>query len=159
MRSNRYEAMFLWLAAGMLFLFAGAIMISGSGLGIQLPGFADQIAPGEVDKTAGFDNPGVHQVDAGRYEVYMIGSAQDWTWTPNKIDLPAGSEVTFFLASKDVIHGFKVLNTNINVMVIPGQIAEVTYTFRKSGEYPFYCTEYCGSGHSNMAGMIVVSGD
>jgi cytochrome c oxidase subunit 2 len=154
MHIDRFEAMFLWLAAGMLFLFAGAIVISVFGLGIQLPTISDQIAPDEIDTTAGFDRPGLREVYPARYEVFMV--AQTWSFTPASIEVPVGSEVTFFVTSRDIIHGFKVFDTNINVMVVPGQVTEFTHTFNEAGDYQFYCHEYCGAGHHTMTGIIHV---
>ena len=60
-------------------------------------------------------------------------------------------------AGPDIIHGFKVFDTNINIMVIPGQISEVTHTFDEPGEFQFYCHEYCGSAHHTMTGVITIT--
>ena len=154
MHIDRLEAAFIRLSAIMLVVFAGAVVIAVFGLGIQLPGVVEQVAPGEVDNTPGFDNPGLRMIYPGRYEAHII--AQTWQFTPNEITVPVGSEVTFFLASKDVIHGFKIVDTNVNVMVIPGQISEFTHTFRKPGIYQFVCHEYCGAAHHTMAGVVNV---
>lgn len=154
MHIDRFEAIFLRLGVVMLAVFAVAIVISVFGLGVQLPSEADQIDPRAVAEVPGFDNPGLREVYPGRYEVYIV--AQAWQFTPNEITVPAGSKVTFFLTSKDVIHGFHVFDTTINVMIIPGQIAEVTYTFDEPGMYDFYCHEYCGSLHHTMLGRINV---
>jgi cytochrome c oxidase subunit II len=161
MRVDRYESMFLWLAGAMLFLFAIAVAISANGLRIQLPSAAELVAPADVENTAGFNEPGIHEISADRYEVYMTASADadGFRFTPAEIEVPEGSQVTFFIASKDVIHGFKVFDTTINVMVIPGRIAQVSYTFDESGDYQFYCDEYCGTLHHEMTGVIHVTKD
>jgi cytochrome c oxidase subunit II len=157
MRIDRYASMFLWLAAGMLFMFAGAIVISVSGLGIQMPSAIEQASPSDLASISGFEDPGFHQIGEGRYEVYMTASAADeWAFDPAEITIPVGSEVTFFIASTDVLHSLKVYDTTINVMIIPGQVAEVTYTFKQLGDFEYYCNEYCGSLHHQMAGVIHV---
>jgi cytochrome c oxidase subunit 2 len=130
-------------------------VIAVFGLGIQLPGVVEQVAPADVDTTAGFSDPGLRMVYEGKYEAHIV--VQTWSFTPNQISVPAGSEVTFFLASKDIIHGFKIMDTNVNVMVIPGQISEFTYTFDEPGTYEFVCHEYCGAAHHTMSGQIVVT--
>jgi cytochrome c oxidase subunit 2 len=159
MRVDRYESMYLWLAGAMLFLFAIAIAISANGLHIQLPDAAEYVAPADVGNTAGFNDPGIHKISATSYEVYMTASADKdgFRFTPDTINVPKGAQVTFFIASKDVTHGFKVFGTNINVMVVPGRIAQVSYTFAKTGDYPFYCNEYCGTLHHQMTGVIHVT--
>ena len=60
------------------------------------------------------------------------------------------------VTSVDVQHGFKLENTNVNMMVLPGQVARLSHTFNEAGEYPYACTEYCGVGHQNMFGKIRV---
>ena len=75
------------------------------------------------------------------------------------IEIPVGSEITIYVTSPDLQHGFKVTDTNINVMVVPGQVSTVKYTFDEVGEFLYICHEYCGRGHANMAGVVrVVSG-
>ena len=65
--------------------------------------------------------------------------------------------MTFKVASGNVIHGFMVRNTNINAMVIPGEVTQVTYTFDKPGEYLIICHEYCGLLHHTMYSKVVVA--
>jgi cytochrome c oxidase subunit II len=157
MHIDKYEGAFLWLAGVMMALFAAAVTISVLGLGIHLPGPVDQIAPADIANDPGFSNPGLREIRPGVYEVYVVASA--WQYNPAEIEVPVGSKVTFYLTSADVIHGFKVFDTNVNVMVIPGQISEVSHTFNKPGTYQFYCHEYCGQLHHTMTGTITVTGD
>jgi cytochrome c oxidase subunit 2 len=44
----------------------------------------------------------------------------------------------------------------VNLTVAPGYVSEATATFREPGEYLVVCNEYCGLGHHNMQGTIVV---
>jgi cytochrome c oxidase subunit II len=160
MRIDRYASIFLWLAAGMLFMFAAATIISVSGLGVHMPALLESVDPADLDELPGFDEPGLHEISEGRYEVYMIASAEgEWAFDPSEITVPVGSEVTFIVTSKDVLHGLKVADTTINIMMIPGQIAEVTYVFDEVGDFEYYCNEYCGSLHHQMAGVIHVVED
>ena len=61
-----------------------------------------------------------------------------------------------YLSSPDLQHGFKVLDTNINVMVVPGQVSRLAFEFDEIGEFPYICTEYCGQGHAAMFGTVKV---
>ncbi len=157
MHIHRYESMFLWLAGGMLVVFAAAVLIAVFGLGVQLPSVVDQLPPADVATAPGFSTPGLREVYDGHYEAYLVLRA--WQFTPAEIEVPTGSTVTFYLASEDITHGFKVFDTNVNIMVIPGQISEVTYTFDEPGDYQFYCHEYCGAAHQTMTGVIHVVED
>jgi cytochrome c oxidase subunit II len=110
-----------------------------------------------VSQTAPFDKPGVTQV-GDKYQVVILAQAQPtWKFIPNEVTVPVGAEVTFKITSKDVTHGFLVENTNINVMIVPGEVTQFTTRFTKPGTYQFVCHEYCGVGHQTMAGKITVT--
>jgi len=79
-----------------------------------------------------------------------------WAFNPKEITVPAGAEVTFKITSRDVTHGIYIEGTNINIMILPGQVSEVTHVFDKPGTYFYACHEYCGVGHQAMAGTITV---
>jgi cytochrome c oxidase subunit 2 len=56
-----------------------------------------------------------------------------------------------------VVHGVKITDTNINMMLLPGQISVLTATFERPGTYNFICHEYCGTLHHTMYGQIIVT--
>ena len=70
--------------------------------------------------------------------------------------MPQGAEVTIYVTSQDVQHGFKITDTNVNMQVVPGQVSKLTYTFDRIGEFPYICHEYCGIGHAAMFGRVKV---
>ncbi|HFE66111.1 MAG TPA: cytochrome C oxidase subunit II, partial [Chloroflexi bacterium] len=96
----------------------------------------------------------VRELAPNKYEAYIL--AQTWTFLPNRITVPVGSTVTFYVTSKDVQHGFNIQQTNVNMMVVPGEVSTLTLTFDEPGEYTFVCNEYCGVGHQTMYGTVVV---
>lgn len=149
-----YEKAFLWAGAVMLVVFLITLALTSYTMGISLPDRVDRIDPEQVRSMPPFDAPGVRETAPGRYEVVLIG--QMWSFTPNEIRVPAGAEVTFLMTSPDVIHGFHVEGTRLNVMLIPGQVARVTYTFEEPGEHLLICHEYCGTLHHNMWGRVIV---
>jgi cytochrome c oxidase subunit 2 len=55
----------------------------------------------------------------------------------------------------DIVHGFYVDGTRINLMLLPGQISQLEYTFRRPGEHLLICHEYCGAGHHAMVGRVI----
>ena len=149
-----YEKAFVGAGIVMLVVFIVTVAVSGVVAGIDLPSPFERIDPNTLSEDPYFAQGGVRELAPYKYEVHI--RAQTWQWNPNQIRVPAGSTVTFFLASQDVQHGFKVQNTNINIMVLPGQVSKVTYTFEEPGEYYFVCHEYCGVGHQEMYGIIIV---
>jgi len=72
------------------------------------------------------------------------------------VEVPLGAKVKVLATTKDVVHGFNVAGTNINMMLEPGYISEYVTTFDKAGEYLIVCNEYCGAGHHMMSSMIKV---
>ncbi len=153
---EKYERIFLYLTVAMLVAAFAAIVLSVVESNIHLPAKSATIDPAEVDATPPFDAPGVYQVGDNAYQAVIV--AQAFVFTPSEITVPAGAEVTFLIASKDVIHGFMIPRTTVNAMVIPGQVTEVTYSFDEAGEHQIICHEFCGIGHHQMYGKVVVEG-
>ncbi|MGE3267804.1 MAG: cytochrome C oxidase subunit II [Chloroflexota bacterium] len=129
-------------------------------VGAHVPGHEDIIDPKAVAQTEPFNNTGVFDRGGGKYEVVMIGAT--WAFRPNEIHVPVNSYVTFTATSQDVIHGLRVEKTNVNMMLIPGQVGRATAHFTTPGEYLLVCHEYCGVsalptlGHQAMYGKVVV---
>jgi cytochrome c oxidase subunit 2 len=69
--------------------------------------------------------------------------------------IPAGTPVTFHITSMDVDHGFQIIGTNGQSMVLPGYVSQFTTEF-DPGEFLVACNEYCGVGHHTMASRIRV---
>ncbi|MEN8130656.1 MAG: cytochrome C oxidase subunit II, partial [Pseudomonadota bacterium] len=63
---------------------------------------------------------------------------------------------TFRVASADVLHGVHTPYTNMNTMVVPGYVSQVTTRFATPGEVPMLCNEFCGLGHEHMWSRLVV---
>ena len=99
--------------------------------------------------------PKVTKLDDNTYQVYAV--AQMWQFEPSQIVVPAGSEVDFFLTSKDVVHGFNIAEKNVNLTAVYGNINKTTVKFDKPGVYKITCHEYCGVGHQNMQAEVVVN--
>ena len=130
------------------------ILYATFAVGAHVPGHEAIVDPTLIGETAPFNNPGVFQRGAGEYEVVMVG--QTWAFRPNEIRVPVGSRVTFTSTSQDVIHGLRVEKTNVNIMLIPGQVGRATAHFTQPGEFLLVCHEYCGIAHQTMFGKVIV---
>ncbi|MCH2593949.1 MAG: hypothetical protein MKZ85_13140 [Pedosphaera sp.] len=64
--------------------------------------------------------------------------------------------VTIDLASKDVIHCFKVLPLRVCQDVIPGLRIPIHFRPTKVGRYQVTCAQLCGDGHARMKGAVKV---
>lgn len=154
MKMHRFEKIWLTLAVGILILSISFSAYQTFGLGLGTASGTDTIDPEKVDETAPFDNPGVFEIGENEYEVVM--TLQIFSFNPEEIEIPVGSTVHFTMTSKDVMHGFQVVGTNLNAMVTPGHIQRAKQTFNKPGEYLVLCNEYCGTGHDMMSTTITV---
>lgn len=130
-----------------------ALVVTAFGAGIHLPGVEGRLDPRRLAETP-FGQPGVAQIGPREFEVTML--AQIWAFAPGEIRVPAGSTVHFRATSRDVVHGLFIPQTNVNVMLLPGQVAHASARFDRRGEYPIICHEYCGIAHHTMAGKVVV---
>lgn len=149
-----YERNWMRLSILLLVTFAATITIGGLAMGFEVPGAEQEVDPRTVLDSPPWSEPGVREVAPGVFEAYVV--AQTWAFVPREITLPVGAEVTINLTSPDLQHGFRVDETNLNMMVIPGQVSTLSYTFDELGEFPYICHEYCGRGHEAMFGVVNV---
>lgn len=146
----------IWLAIsfGLIIVFMGITGYQAYAFGMGPPSHKETIDPQKVDQTEPFDQPGVRKVGENEYEVVM--TMQVFSFTPSEIEVPKGATVHFTLTSKDVVHGFQIVGTNVNAMVMPGHIQKITQKFDQPGSYLVLCNEYCGAGHQAMSTTITV---
>jgi nitrous-oxide reductase len=82
------------------------------------------------------------------------------TITPQVIELTRGETVTVALTNieqtTDELHGFGLLDYNINIVVDPGETKTVTFRADKPGVFPYYCTNFCSALHQEMQGYLIV---
>lgn len=82
--------------------------------------------------------------------------AQEYSFTPQCLLVPAGVPVTFRATSSDVVHGFLITDTNLNTMLEPGYVSTFRTTFDRTGDHLMPCHEYCGTGHQGMWAHVKV---
>jgi cytochrome c oxidase subunit 2 len=149
------------VSVGMTVVFIAAITLAALSFGISVPGATARINPATLnDPGSPFATPGLRELAPGKYEAYMV--AQTWNFLPDKLEVPVGAEVTFYITARDVVHGIKIAGTNVNMMALPGQVSTLRATFDTPGTYNYICHEYCGYvagapiGHHTMYGQITV---
>ena len=102
-----------------------------------------------------YSEPKINKLDEKTYQVFSVASM--WQFQPAEIYITVGSEVDFYLTSKDVVHGFNISQKNVNMMAVYGAINKTTVKFDKPGVYDIVCHEYCGVGHQNMRAQVIVN--
>lgn len=133
----------LAFAAAML----GLIAYAAIRLGISVPTCITNVKP--------FQDGELIRVAPGRYEAHVV--AKTWSFRPNRLKVERGSVVDFYLTSKDIVHGFMIDGTNVNLMAIPGTVNYAQARFDKPGTHLILCNEFCRAGHDNMMASIEVT--
>jgi cytochrome c oxidase subunit 2 len=91
--------------------------------------------------------------------------ARQWMWKLqhrsgrreiNELHVPLGEPVVVTMTSQDVIHSFFIPAFRLKQDVLPGRYTRLWFTATQLGEFPLFCSEYCGSEHSQMTGRVVV---
>jgi nitrous-oxide reductase len=83
------------------------------------------------------------------------------TLWPTAITVKKGDTVTVAITNieqtTDELHGFGLLDYNINIVVDPGETKTVTFKADKPGVFPYYCTNFCSALHQEMQGYLIVN--
>ncbi|MGE5049619.1 MAG: cytochrome C oxidase subunit II [Deltaproteobacteria bacterium] len=116
-------------------------------LGISVPGCVTNVKP--------FSRGELIQVAPGRYEAHVVSKM--FSFTPSPLRVPKGSVVDFYVISQDVVHGFYVDGTDVNLMALPDAVTWGQARFDRPGKYQVICHEFCGLGHQDMLGIIEVT--
>ncbi len=83
-------------------------------------------------------------------------TARRFVYTPRDIEVKAGIPVVLEIMSIDFMHGFHIPDLKLRSDLPPGQTTRVRFTPEKPGVLPFLCDNFCGDGHEEMNGRIVV---
>ena len=144
------EKRWAFVVGVIIFIIVAMMVFTGLHWASMPPSRVETIDPRTLHISGEFveGNLGTSVGADGKVVVRLI--AQQYSFEPQCLLVPAGMPVTFRATSTDVIHGFVVGKTNANVMLIPGYVATFTTTFPNAGEQLMPCHEFCGSGHAAM---------
>lgn len=154
MHVHLYERIWMWAAGTIVAIFLATIAAGALGQGLRPPSHVETIDPKAVWSDPRFAARGVRADPDGG--VTVTGISMMFAFQPNEIRVPAGKRVTFRFTSADVVHGFQIVGTNGNTMVVPGYVSQFSAVFEQPGEYLIVCNEYCGLGHHAMMGKLIV---
>ena len=83
--------------------------------------------------------------------------AKRFSYTPSEVTLKKGEPVVLELVSEDRVHGFKLPAFKIRSDVRPNEVTRVPLTPDKTGTFTFACDVFCGDGHDDMTGTLIVT--
>jgi cytochrome c oxidase subunit II len=84
-------------------------------------------------------------------------TAKKFDFTPDTITLKKGEPVVLVISSEDRKHGFNLRAFGVRTDVNPGGSARIRLTPDKTGKFTFSCDVFCGDGHEDMTGTIIVT--
>ncbi len=105
----------------------------------------------------------MHVPPKNAMDIYVVG--KQWMWyiqhpegnrEINTLHVPLGKPVRLILTSQDVIHDFFIPAFRVKQDVIPGRYTTEWFQATKLGEYHLFCAQYCGTGHAQMVGTVIV---
>lgn len=95
----------------------------------------------------------------------VISVAKHWVWkfqhTPDgkgeidELHVVVGQPVRLIMTSQDTTHSIFVPSFLQQQDIVPGKFTAMWFTATKAGEYPFYETQYSGTGYTKMSGKII----
>ncbi len=96
---------------------------------------------------------------AGGKVIVKVVAVRSTLW-PTAIEVDQGETVTVAITNieqtTDELHGFGLLDYNVNVVVDPGETKTFTFKADRKGVFPYYCTNFCSALHQEMQGYLVV---
>jgi cytochrome c oxidase subunit II len=154
--AEKVEKRWAMLVVAIIVVLIAMVIYTGLHWAMMPPSRVETIRPETLHVSGEFieSNLGSAVEPDGSVTVRIV--AQQYSFTPQCLLVPAGVPVTFRATSSDVVHGFLITNTNINSMLEPGYIATFKTTFSQPGEHLMPCHEFCGPGHQGMWAHVKV---
>lgn len=155
-RIVRSELRWVAVVAGAVGVMVVVIVTTTLTNALHPPSNVETVDPATLHLAGEFTeaNLGAQENEDGTVTVRLI--ATQFAFVPRCLPVPEGRQVTIRVTSPDVVHGFIVAGTNVNTMVVPGFVAELTTEFDEPGDHLMPCHEYCGLGHANMWAVLRV---
>jgi cytochrome c oxidase subunit II len=83
-------------------------------------------------------------------------TAKKFEFSPAVIELKVGVPVVLEVTSLDRKHGFALPDFKIDEQVEPRGVTRIRFVPDRAGTFAFHCNVFCGSGHEDMGGTIMV---
>jgi 3',5'-cyclic AMP phosphodiesterase CpdA len=85
-------------------------------------------------------------------------TAKKFEFSPSTLRLRRGVPTVIELIALDHAHGFNAPALGVRSDLAPGKAVRMRVVPDKTGTFPFFCDVFCGDGHEDMNGVIVVEG-
>ena len=110
----------------------------------------------EAEGGMGSDYPKITtEVINGRTERTIHMGVRKWVWEPSTLRAKQGELVRLVIHNADVDHPLYIPELGIEAEV-PPEGAVVEFEAKKKGSFFFLCGRYCGEGHAEMQGTLII---
>jgi cytochrome c oxidase subunit 2 len=109
-------------------------------------GFAVALVTGGHRPAAQSSDPRIIEITARRF-----------SFEPSSIEATVGERLQLVVRSADGVHGLEIKRFRLK-KEIPrgGEPVTIDFTPTAEGSFPILCSEYCGDGHKEMTGTLIV---
>lgn len=105
----------------------------------------------------------MREAPEGSLEILVTGYQWGWQFdyrsgvtTNTEFAVPVGTPVKLVMTSTDVLHSFFIPAFRTKQDIVPGMYTSLWFDAKVPGEYQVFCTEYCGTSHSDMLATLKV---
>jgi len=83
--------------------------------------------------------------------------AKRYAFEPSTIEAVVGEHLRLMVVSADGPHGLEIKKFKVKQQIPRGtEPVAIEFTPTEAGQFPILCSEYCGDGHNDMKGALVV---
>ncbi|QGM46626.1 cytochrome c oxidase subunit II [Methylocystis heyeri] len=134
---------------------AGAMEVEAVGMqwnwSFRLPGDDNKLGATDIRFVDSGNPLGLNPADRNGKDDLIV--------TNGELHLPVGKPVKVLLRSIDVLHDFYVPQIRAKMDLVPGIVSSLWFTPTKIGEFDILCAAFCGLGHPQMRGKMIVDTD
>ncbi len=106
---------------------------------------------------------GLRNVPEGALEIQVIAQSFSWIMVypndkelENELVVPVNTPIKLNISSEDVIHSLFIPAFRLKTDAVAGITTYAWFLPENLGEFTFQCTEFCGTGHADMNGVVRV---
>lgn len=150
------EARWAWIVGGIIAFLVAMMAYMSLHWAAMPPVRTETIDPTTLHMAGEFVETNLGSAPEPDGSVTVRVLANQYSFTPQCLVVPANTWLHFRGTAADVVHGFSVSHSNVNMMLIPGYISNFQTRFEQTGNHVMPCHEFCGNGHAAMWAHVQV---
>lgn len=77
-------------------------------------------------------------------------SAYRFGYEPAAVTVKKGQKIRLVINNTDTLHGIRIPDLGL------AGNDQLEFTANKTGEFPWFCNNFCGQGHQGMSGKLII---